>query len=202
MAFGDSITAGGRASDTAHAWPSLVASSLSKTPVIAAIGGTVLQNTVQNSILTIGAAAVNNGRDTYVSRLLAYSPSPICILYGLNDLRLNDVTFTADLFENDLSEIIDGLVANGFLASNIVIGSPPYMDTYDSYGAPWDGGSSVKHAVYVAKCAAVATAKSTKYADVYQAMADNGGAALLDGDQVHPNDAGHAVIAAAFLSAM
>jgi lysophospholipase L1-like esterase len=49
---------------------------------------------------------------------------------------------------------------------------------------------------------AVATATGTKYADVYQYMVDNGGDTLIGADGVHPNDAGHAAIAAAFLSVL
>lgn len=202
VAFGDSVTAGGNASDAAHRWPNIVAPAMLKTLINSGIGGTILQNTTQNSVTTIGGAAANNGRDTYVSRILQYEPSHVCILYGLNDIRLNDAAITAANFETDLGEIVDGLITGGVSAENIVIGSPPYCSNYTYYGAPFNGGSTEKHEAYVAKCAAVATAKSTKYIDVYQAMLDNGGASLLDVDGTHPNDAGHAVIANAFLSVM
>lgn len=202
VAFGDSVTAGGNASDAAHRWPNLVAPALLKTLTNSGIGGTVFQNTTQNSIATIGGAALNNGRDTYAARILAYAPTIVCILYGLNDIRLNDAAFSAANFETDLGELVDALVAGGVLADNIVIGSPPLCTDYTYYGAPWNGGDSTKHAAYVAACAAVATAKSTRYADVYQAMIDNGGATLMDTDGTHPNDAGHAVIANAFLAAL
>ena len=125
------------------------------------------------------------------------------VLYGLNDLRLDDAVFTAANYQNDLGEVVDGLIAAGVDPQRIVIGSPPYIPeaSYALY-SPYNGGSLVKHAQYVAACATVATAKGTKYIDVYQWMADNGGDALISGDGIHPNDAGHAQIAAAFLSVL
>lgn len=142
-------------------------------------------------------------RDNYVTKVTAYSPKNVILLVGLVDLRLNDSAFTVANFQNDLGEMVDGIVSGGVAASNIVIGSPPY-NTEASYAtaAPYDGGSRVKHAAYTAACAAVATAKGTKYADVYQYMTDNGGDTLVGVDGVHPNDAGHAAIAAAFLAVL
>lgn len=57
-------------------------------------------------------------------------------------------------------------------------------------------------AAYIAACSAVATSKGTKYVDVYAWMVANGGDALIGPDDLHPNDAGHAQIAAAFLSVL
>jgi len=200
VAFGDSITAGTGASDADHRWINVLATAKNWQFQNSGDGGTVLQNTVQNTVATIGDAADDNGRDTYAARITAYSPDWVLILYGLNDLRLDDAAFTVDLFETDLGEVVDGIVAAGTPADHIVIGSPPYMNDY-SAGAPWDGGSEADHQAHVAKCAAVATAKGTRYIDVYQWMVDNGDDALV-ADGIHPNDDGHAAIAAAFLSVL
>lgn len=206
MFFGDSVTSGTGASDAAHRWVNLVAAAQGWGAFAnAGISGTVLQNTTQNSVTTIGGAAANNGRDTYITRLRNNLPQYVIILYGLNDLRLDDVAFTAANYENDLGEIVDGLVADGMSADNIVIGSPPYIDpTYYAHApyAPFDGGSTSLHEDYVAAAAAVATAKGTRYADVYQAMLDNGDDSLIYTDGVHPNDAGHDVIADAIIAAL
>lgn len=199
--FGDSITAGTGASDAAHRWANLVAANQNYFFTNQGIVSTTLQNTVQNSVATIGGAVDNNGRDTYATRVNAYNPDKVFILYGLNDLRLNDVAFTVELFQNDLGEVVDGIVANGTAAGDIVLGSPPFVSTYAS-ASPMDGGSAPKHAQYVAAVAAVAAAKGTRYIDVFQWMSDNGGAALISGDGVHPNDDGHQEIANAFLSVL
>ena len=202
VAFGDSVTAGSGASDADHRWPNIVAYTRAWDLVNSGDGSTVTQNTVQNTVATIGAAADDNGRDTYAARVTAYSPDKVLILYGLNDLRLNDVAFTTALYQNDLGEIVDGLTGAGIAADDIVIGSPSYIPaaSYALFGPDWNGGSAADHAAHVAAAAAVATAKGTRYIDVYQWMADNGGDALISGDNIHPNDAGHAQIAAAFLS--
>lgn len=203
VAFGDSITAGTGASDAAHRWANLLATAKGWRLTNSGVVSTILQNTTQNTVATIGAAADNNGRDTVAARVTAYSPIYVAILYGLNDLRLNDAAITADNFETDLGEVVDAIVTAGTPAANIIIGSPPYMDpAHYSDGTPYNAGTTLKHQAYVAKCAAVATAKGTKYIDVYQWMIDNGGLTLLSGDSIHPNDAGHDAIADAFLSVL
>lgn len=203
VGFGDSITAGTGASDAAHRWLNLVHAAKGWGHLTNSGGvATVLQNTVQNTVSTIGGACDNNGRDRYATAVVAHRPDYVLILYGLNDLRLNDVAFTADLFENDLGEVIDGMIAGGTSASQIVIGSPPHISDYTAGAPEYNGGSIAKHQAYTAKCAAVAAAKGTKYIDVYQWMIDNGGDSLVSGDGVHPNDAGHQAIANAFLSVM
>lgn len=161
------------------------------------------QNTVQNTVNVTGGAVANNMRDNCATKVSAYAPKNVILLVGLNDLRLNDAAFTVQNFQNDLGEMVDGIVAGGVSESNIVIGSPPY-NTEASYAAasPWDGGSRSKHAAYTAACAAVASEKGTKYADVYQYMTDNGGDSLVGVDGIHPNDAGHVAIAAAFLAVL
>jgi len=202
VTFGDSITAGYGASAPAARWTNIVAATKNWTLVNSGINGTVMQNTAQDKIDVIGGAAVNNGRDTVKTRVTDYSPGyDVCILYGLNDMRLNDAAFTVDLFGGDLGEVIDAIISAGTPAQSIVVGSPPLILTYAG-DAPWNGGSEAKHIAYVAKTAAVAAAKGTKYIDVYQWMIDNGGADLVSVDLIHPNDAGYAQIAAAFLSVM
>ena len=200
--FGDSVTVGGLDTQTANRWVNLVAAAKGWSHWRnEGISSTPLQNSVQNKVAVIGGAVTNNGRDTYAARALAGNPSVVLILYGLNDLRLNDVGFTVANFQNDLGEVVDGLIAGGVLASNIIIGSPSHMTRYTDY-SPWNGGSAALHSQYRDACAAVAAAKSTRYIDVYQWMLDNGGDTLVDADGVHPNDAGHAAIAAAFLTVL
>ena len=100
------------------------------------LGSTTLQNTIQNTVATLCAAVDNNGRDTYTTRVSASYPDYVLILYGLNDIRLNDVAYTTALFENDLGEVVDGLVAAGIAASRIVIGSPPYIPALAERASP------------------------------------------------------------------
>lgn len=206
LGFGDSITNGYGASDEAHKFLSIIATRFHGTKINAGINGTVLQNTVQNTVNVIGGPAGNNGRDTYLARVVAQYPFDHClILYGLNDIRLNDVAFTVALFENDLGEVVDGIIAGTGIRPNcVIIGSPPYVKeaSYANDAPQWNAGSRIKHASYTASCAAVAAAKGVGYVDVFQWMSDHGGDALLLGDGIHPNDNGYAAIATAFLSVM
>jgi lysophospholipase L1-like esterase len=203
VAFGDSATAGTGASAAVNRWANIVTEDQLWILQNSGVSGTILQNTVQNTVSSTGAAADDNGRDNYIARIIDYDPDYVCILYGLNDLRLNDVAITAALFENDLGEVVQGLINSGVPADNIILGSPSYMTPsyYTSVGAPWNGGSTSLHEDYVAAVAAVATAYSARYADVYAAMLNGGGDTLIS-DGIHPNDAGHAVIAAAFIAAI
>jgi len=202
--FGDSITAGAGASDPTRRWADLVAAALDWADAVnAGHSATILQHTPQRAVATVGAAADQNGRDTYLDRVAAHRPAWVLILYGLNDMRLNDPAITVERFQADLGEVVDGLVASGVAARRIVIGSPPHLPA-GAYALhpPWDGGGPALHARYDAACAAVAASRGARFADVYRAMADGGGDRLVSPDQIHPNDAGHAVIAAAFLAAI
>jgi lysophospholipase L1-like esterase len=202
VAFGDSTTTM-RASEDAKRWPNLVAKAKGWSMVDAGISETTLQNTVQNSVPSAGGPAQDNGRDTYQDRVLAHDPAWVLILYGLNDLRLDDPAFTSELYQNDLEEVIEGLIAGDVPADHIVVGSPPYMDPshYASY-SPWDGGSTPKHLAFVAAAATAAKNKRTRYVDVYRWMVHHGAESLIDSDGVHPNDRGHQEIANGFLSVL
>lgn len=201
--FGDSITAGAGATTTPKQWASIVQAHLAFDSVQdSSISATILQNTVQNTVATIGGAASNNGRDRYESDIVAHSPTHVFILYGTNDIRLNDAEITSARFATDLGEIVDGVVASGVSPKNILIGSPPYLPdaTYSIY-APYNGGNATKHQAYADECQNVCIAKGCTFVDVYSAMKTRGDDALIAGDGVHPNDLGHYVIAEMFLNA-
>jgi lysophospholipase L1-like esterase len=203
VGFGDSITAGRGASDPSHRWVNIVAAGLGGyTLVNSGANSTVLQNTIQNSIQTVGRAAENNGQDTLVSRVIVYHPSLVLVLYGLNDMRLNDPAFTAATFQASLSDVVSSMISSGISADRIILASPPFISDYSSYGPPFNAGSVIKHQEYRNIISAVASTKGTRFIDVYQWMADHGGAQLLDPDGVHPNDKGHQAIADAFLNTL
>lgn len=204
LAVGDSITAGTGASDAAHRWTNLVKAAGGYDVLYNnGVSGTVLQNTVQNTVAVIGGAVTSNLRDNRDTRISYYSPDYLFILYGLNDLRLNDAAFTSALFQNDLQEIVQQAKAYGTPAAHIVIGSPPYIPAASyTLAPPWDGATAGKFTDYIAACAAVATAEGTKYIDVNAWMIANGGDTLIGPDGIHPNDAGHDAIADAFLSVL
>lgn len=202
VTVGDSITQGSVASDAAHRWANLVSANKVWRLYNNGIASTPMQNTVQNTAIVIGAAVQNNLRDTYQTRVLDPKPRHVCILYGLIDMLLNDPAFNVTDFQTDYEFVVDAIIAAGVPATDIVIGSVPYIKAAGYTSIPfYNAGSPAKHAAHIAACAAVAAAKGTKYVDVYAYMLAHGGDALM-GDNIHPNDAGHAAIAAAFLSVL
>jgi lysophospholipase L1-like esterase len=202
VVFGDSITVGLNATDYAHQFPTVL-SGLINAPVIinAGVSGTLLQNTVQNSVSTIGGTPDNNGRDRFITAILNCNSDYVFILYGLNDYCLNDDAITVALFEHDLNEIVAGLIAAGFDLDKIVLGSPTYKNVYTG-GAPFNAGSEVKRLQYATSVQSVAVSNGCIYADIGGYLLSHGGATLLSNDNIHPNDAGHAAIAQAFFNAL
>ena len=63
--FGDSVVTGTGASDRAHRFANIIATTKEWMLYNKGRDATILQNTIQNTVATIGAAADNNGRDTY-----------------------------------------------------------------------------------------------------------------------------------------
>lgn len=191
--FGDSITAGYNATTIANRWVNLVAAAKGYAPINAGISSTTLQNTAYT---TTGLPGINNGRDRYQAYLTGVNKGKhVYILYGVNDIRLGNTTqpsLTPALYQNDLGEIVDGLLAAGYLASDIVIGSPPFFI---------NGDEPVRHAAIANAARQVAVDKHVKFADVYNYMLNNGGTSLVSGDDLHPNDAGMAAIATAMIAA-
>jgi lysophospholipase L1-like esterase len=192
--FGDSITYGDGASNSSHRWSTLVTNALNLQEDNQAISATVLQNTVP--------VLANNGRDRYQQDIIQRSPNYVYILYGLNDLRYNGANFSTMNFQNDLDEVVAGLISDGIPPSHIVIGSPPYINpTGYSLYPPYNAGSTTKHRQYRDATKAIARRYHTKWADVYQYMLNSGASTLVSNDFIHPNDFGHQAIKDAMLKA-
>ncbi|MBW4631329.1 MAG: hypothetical protein KME30_05330 [Iphinoe sp. HA4291-MV1] len=224
--FGDSITAGNGVSVTER-WSYLVAQSVGMREINEGISATVLQNTspvladngrdriarlvpeaLRASPEWISGSQSETGwahTGDRVYNLTKYSPRKIYILYGFNDLRYNGAKFSVANFENDLREILAILINQASVSpKDITIGSPPYMDpTYYSNSdfAPFNAGSIVKHQAYIQATHKIAQEYKCKWANVYQAMIDNGSNRLLQSDHIHPNIPGHSVIADSMLNA-
>ena len=202
VVFGDSITAGQNASTNPNRWSDIVASSLGATLLNQGIAGTVLQNSNDSG----GSARTNNGRDRYNSALLGGNKKEMCIIaYGFNDARYigAPATFNRANYENDYREILTGLIAGGYGADDIVIVSPYYItDTGLATGSTGFAGQTRSvFETFVDTAKNLAAEFGTYYCDTYVAMRDNGGATLIDTDNIHPKNNGHAIIAATILAA-
>lgn len=195
--IGDSITYKEKASTEANSWAGLISTANGGEKVNTGISGTVFESVPG---ATLGD---NNGYDSFLARAIGTKPSKLYILYGLNDLRHNNVGFTASGFETAMITRINQAISAGINPLNITIGSPPYNDPskFATGASPFDGGSVLRQEQYRDACFNVAQATGIKYADVYQDMLDNGANSLIDGDGIHPNDAGHLRIKNCMLAA-
>lgn len=196
--LGDSITVGVNASDAAHRWANLVAGMTGATLLNAGISGTVLQN----SKMASGAPQTNNGRDRFTADVLgANRKAAIFIAYGFNDARYigAPATFNVAQYQKCYQELVNGLILGGYAPGDIHIGSPYYItDTgLTSYGSDpnFAGQTRSGFEAFVAAAEAVATEFGTRYCNLYAFLRDNGFAATIDTDNIHPLNAGMALIA-------
>lgn len=203
VVFGNSIAAGQNASVAANRWINLVATALGAgTPLNQGIAGTVLQNSADSG----GSARSNNGRDRYVTALLGTNKRDmVFIAYGFNDARYTGApsTFNVANYENDLREVVAGLINGGYAQSEICILSPYYItDTGLATGsAGFTGQTRSGFEEFVTASASVAEDYGVYYVDIYAYMLANGAGTLIDTDNIHPNDTGHAVIKDGVLTA-
>jgi lysophospholipase L1-like esterase len=201
--FGDSIVWGAAGSDLAHEWAHIVSLAWgATTDYNAAISGTVLQNSNGSG----AAPLTNNGRDRFAADLLgANKQEALIFAYGFNDARYTGApsTFNVAQYTADFKEALNGLIAGGYTPSKIYIVSPYWISdtalaTIGSAG--FTGQTRGGFEAFVTAAHDVAAEYGTQYCDVYAAMRDGGAAALISADGLHPNDAGHALIAATVLA--
>lgn len=194
--FGDSFTAGVGASTDANRYANKVAAAWGATLSNQAVSGTVLQNSADLS----GSPRANNGRGRFVGVLTGANIRAAAIIaYGFNDARYVDAPSTLNVanYENDLAEVIAGLITRGYRPEDITIAAPWYItDTGLVTGSTgFAGQTRAGFEAFVTAARQVASDFGTYYYDAYAYMRDNGGAALIDTDNIHPNDSGHAAIA-------
>ena len=161
----------------------------------AGISGSSLQNT---------ANVTNNFRDRYPYEVVSYGDcGKVFIAYAINDILMDENAkgFSVAIFESQLDEIVkDLLFVRRHVPTNITLASPSYVNS-TAYANTGFRATVQEHQDYVAAVRRIAVKYKTKYADLYAAILNNGGNTLLDADNVHPNDAGHQVIANTILAA-
>jgi lysophospholipase L1-like esterase len=182
VAFGDSYTVGIGAS-TNNGWAFQVAASLGKNLANEGISGSRFQD--------VTGTDTNSGYNRYHRNLIEFPTSDrLYILYGFNDIT--QIGASASQYQTMLTTMANDLIAAGYSAGSIYIGTVPRM-----YG---DANSSTVQA-YGDAARAVCSSFGFHCAEVYAAQVANGGDSLFSGDHLHPNDTGHTVIANAFLAA-
>lgn len=202
VGIGDSITFGANASTQANRWLERVGVSLGGATVLnQGISGTVLQNSNDSG----GSPMANNGRDRFFAALGGINKRNFLFhAYGYNDARYTGApaTFNVTQYAVDYREVMNGLMELGYGPDTMCIVAPYYItDTGLNTGsAGFSGQTRPGFLAFVDAAKAVALEYNTWLADPYTAMLNNGAGALIDTDNIHPTDAGHAVIATAVLA--
>ncbi len=196
VTIGDSITVGVNASTAAKRWANIVAARVGGTLLNAGISGTVLQNSLDST----GAARASNGRNRFVTDVLgANLKAAIFIAYGFNDARYTGAptTFNATEYANDYREVLNGLIIGGYARADIYVGTPFYIIDagLNAGSAGFTGQTRAGFETFVQAATDVAAEYGVQFCNLYAWLRDNGYAATVDTDFIHPLDAGHALIA-------
>jgi lysophospholipase L1-like esterase len=182
LCFGDSITEG-NLTPYANNWAPVLSGLLGIRERNVGISGTPLQS---------AGNFANFGYGRFLDQLVEVGINDrIYCLYGTNDVGGVATGGSVAAFQAEYGSFIANLLSKGRLASNIWLGSPPRR-TGDS--------SSALNQQYGAAVAAVASTYGCHFADIYAAFVAGGGDTLM-ADALHPNAAGHTLIANTFLAA-
>lgn len=195
VTFGDSITQGVGASVAANRWTNLLATELGATLTNQGITGTTLQNSFDSG----GAPRTDNGRDRFIGATLGLAKkAAVFVAYGFNDARYigAPATFNVTQYKADFREVLNGLIINGYSKTDIYVGTPYYItDTgLVTGGAGFTGQTRGGFETFVTAAIEVATDYGVKLCDLYSWLRDNGYGPTTSGDNLHPNDTGHALI--------
>lgn len=197
--IGTSITFGTGASDGAHKFSTLVNTWLGSTESNFGISSSVLEK--RTPLNPLGGT---NLLDRLSADMPTYNSSThgvMVIEMGMNDYGYTGANYTTANYITDYNTAIDFAVAQGWPLTRILLLSPGYVtDTSFTFYSGLSGLAAPTRArmlSFVAATATVATSRGTLYIDMYNAML-NGGAGNLLGttDGVHPNNSGHAFMAA------
>lgn len=178
--YGHSWVAGEAASRPQHRLSDLVAVGLGMTPVNLGVGGS---STVETAAL--------------VSRHGVVPAEAYLVLSGLNDARLHGTDPAAlDAYSSALETVVTACEAAAPDAVVLLVEQPPLLD-YGGY-PPHDKGSPSAVDAYNRRMARAAD-RHRQAVQVHVGRWD--ATTMLDDDTVHPNDLGHATIAAAAVRA-
>ncbi|MDR6195919.1 SGNH/GDSL hydrolase family protein [Siphonobacter sp. SORGH_AS_0500] len=202
--YGDSISYGNNASDiNTKPWRVLVAQAMG----LNHIGFVSIGATLQSINGATNAAQDRWYPDNYqYSGFIPYNDSVrfIYLALGINDAKnfTNAQNPLAD-FDNTYRALIGKLMALGWPPRKIVVLNTGLVDyTKESTNQPQ---LPVRQAAINAYIKQMCTDYNLRFVDVYTAMQQNGGLNLVNtngGDGLHPNDAGHKVIADAVISTL
>lgn len=191
--FGNSITAGVGATVSANRY----------TSVFSAAVGCVEQNHGVSSMVLQNALPAGCARPVFsVTSISAKQAGDVMLFValGVNDIGVNVAAMTPSGYQLTMDSLVTNAISKGWAAQDIVLLTPFYFTAYSSYlgnCSVTTAADVTRHQAYADAVTAVARARHTVLADIYVAMKNSSNpASLLSGDGIHPNDTGHAFIAA------
>jgi lysophospholipase L1-like esterase len=208
--FGDSITNGVGASDSAHRYSTLLCQMLGATEHNFGIDSSTLQKRTPVNPLVPGINMLDRLGDipTKVGSIAA-----LMFFFGMNDWGVNSVSSCSSTdycpanYVSDYQTVINACTAKGWSASEIIILSPSYPldQAFTFYGGINGGrGNPTRAAMlnYQDAALSVANTNSTLFLNMYNAMLGSGNVTSLvkSTDGVHPNDDGHSFLAMTIFS--
>lgn len=192
--FGDSITVGLAATTpSTGGWLALVGSAVSATVTNNGASGTILQN----SYLSGAFSQSLNGRDRWNLLIGPGKKAAVFVAYGYNDARyVAGGSVNVANYVHDYREILNGLFIGGYTASTIHMVSPYYIIDagLTSGSGGFSGQTRSGFEKFVSAAEQVATEYGVRYTPAYSYLRDNGYSSTIDTDNIHPLDAGHAII--------
>lgn len=189
VCFGDSITVAFNSSTKQLSWSQMVANNRTLRE---------RNSGISNSSLNVGTTL--RGIDRYTDLIkYRYGTNGILIIaYGVNDCQADTGTgtlATMNAFQTALETVVDYAINTiGIPSTRICLVTPFLINNVNYNATRWDN--------YAARVTTVASSRSTKIADALGYMRANGGTSLISGDNVHPNDSGHAAIRDCILAAL
>ena len=191
LAFGDSITLGGDASTKERAWINRLCQWLEECQgapvhlINRAVGGSVISP--QSS--AYAPSRKPSGRERVDEAILDWpDPDLILVGYGFNDARGGA---PVEEFLANLRSLLDAIRTRSS-APILLLGPYPTSDRF-GYGAEWSHASESVLEGFHQGITDLAAERGYLRTDVLTPMSEGEG--LLAADGVHPNDAGHLLIA-------
>jgi lysophospholipase L1-like esterase len=188
--LGDSITLGqGATSSSNGRWTTQLCRFLGSREQNVGVASSQLRQTITTGGATNG---IIGGYQRH-TEMLTIPANSIVIMYGTNDMGSADSTTDGDAtiiadFKSKLSVMISNFMNQRL---RVLVASPP-----------WTGNvSATKNLAYVAAVAEVCALRGATFIDAYHLFLDTGTPSSYFGDNLHPNDSGHTLLANAVYAA-
>lgn len=194
---GDSITYGTAASPLSSAWCPLlsVAVGASGNTLNQGIPGTVVQDTNGYQ----GVPYTSNMRDRFAADMLGINKKSLAIMAGgFNDARQTCCagTLNSSNYGVQLRQVLNGLAEGGYDINHTLLVCPYYITDLGLANAPL-GSTTQTRAGFVAyntECLAAGAEYGVYTYDAYTYGLNNGYAACVGSDNIHPLNCGHVII--------